>query len=229
MKICVIVQARMSSKRFPGKSLCKIAGKPMLGYVLDRVRHAAGADFTVVATSSEAEDAAISDFCRKIGVPCYAGPLNDVAGRFREVVLKYPCDGFVRISGDSPLIDQRLIDKAIVVFRQGNIDMVTNVKERTYPSGQSVEVLDSGVFLRAYKRMCDPGDLEHVTKFFYDNARDFRIHNFVSGKDYGPVKLSIDTPDDLEMAASVIARMTKLHWEYTLDDIAGLVGKYEKT
>jgi spore coat polysaccharide biosynthesis protein SpsF len=229
MKIGVIIQARMGSRRLPGKSLSRISGRPMLGYVVERARRAEHADFTVVATSSSVEDAAILDFCRKAGVPCHAGPLDDVAGRFKGVLLNYPCDGFVRISGDSPLIDQRLIDKAAVIFRRGNFDLVTNVMERTYPSGQSVEVLNSRVFLKVYERMHDPQDLEHVTGFFYRNARDFSVHNFASGKDYGPVKLSVDTQDDLKTVTSIIARMKRPHWEYAVDDVVGLLEEHEKT
>ena len=49
---------------------------------------------------------------------------------------------FVRINGDSPLIDPKLIDKAIKISKKKKgYDIITNVFPRTFPKGQSVEVI----------------------------------------------------------------------------------------
>ena len=49
---------------------------------------------------------------------------------------------FVRVSGDSPMIDPKLIDKAIKISKKTKgHDIITNVFPRTFPKGQSVEVI----------------------------------------------------------------------------------------
>ena len=139
----------MSSKRFLGKVLHNVEGKPMLAYVLERLQRCRPLDGIVVATSTDDSDTPVADFCHECGVDCYRGPLQDVAGRFKEVLDEYRFDGFVRVCGDSPLIDQRLIDKGIRIFRRSGFDIVTNVSPKTFPKGQSVEVLSTDTFKAA--------------------------------------------------------------------------------
>lgn len=222
MKIGAIVQARMDSQRFPGKVLHKIAGRPMLQYLLERITRCSSLDAIVVATSEEPSDGPIADFCKKSGVACYQGPLFDVAGRFKEVLDKYQFDGFVRVNGDSPLLDQRLVEKGVKIFRQGGFEIVTNLLKRTYPAGQSIEVLNALTFIKGYKLMQDPQDFEHATKFFYRNCKSFKIFNFVSDKDYSKIQLSVDTLEDLKAISLIITHMNKPHWQYGLEEILRL-------
>ena len=219
MKIGAIVQARMSSQRFPGKVLHRIAGKPMLQYLLERLNRSDCLDAIVVATSTNKSDAPIADFCQERGVACYQGSLLNVASRFNEILDLYGFDGFVRISGDSPLLDQRLIERALEIFLQNDFDLVTNVLKRTYPKGQSIELLRRETFQAAYKQMAEDLEFEHVTKYFYKNQNHFKIFNFESGYHYGKIQFSVDTPQDMERVATIVAQMNRPHWAYTLDQI----------
>lgn len=228
MKIGAIIQARMNSQRLPGKVLRNIAGKPLLQYLLERTERCDGLDAVVVATSEEASDQPIVDFCRDFGAACMRGPLFDVAGRFKQVLDKCRFSAFVRVSADSPLLDQRLIDKAVKIFRQGDFEIVTNVLKRTYPTGQSVEVLNASTFMDGYKQMQNSEDREHLTKFFYKNYKNFRIFNFVSERDYSKQRLSVDTSKDLEIISSIIERMDRSHWQYDLEGILKIYREVSK-
>jgi len=213
----------MSSQRFPGKVLHKISGKPMLQYLLERLRLCRSTNDIIVATSTEESDDAIEIFCKRYGVKCYRGSLSDVAGRFKAVLDSYPCDAFVRVNGDSPLLDQRLIDKGIDIFLNEHFDMVTNALVRTHPKGQSVEILRSDIFCDAYGKMRESEDLEHVTKYFYKNQNNFKIFNFESGKNLGGIQLSVDTPDDMAGLEKIVNKMDRPHWEYTFENILDIL------
>lgn len=218
-KIGAIVQARMSSQRLLNKVLYRVAGKPMLQYLLERLRHCDCLDDIVVATSVEDSDTPIAEYCRLHDVHCYRGPLTNVAKRFNQALKVYHFEGFVRVNGDSPLLDQRLIEKAVGIFLDGNFDVVTNALPRTYPKGQSVEVLRTATYQRTYHRMQDADDLEHVTKFFYQHPEDFRIQNFALPANLNDIRLCVDTQQDIDNFAAIISKMSKPHWEYTLDDV----------
>lgn len=222
MRIGAIIQARMNSQRFPGKVLYKVAGKPLLQYLLERLDHCNSFKHIVVATSIDHTGTQIVDFCKEHGVAYYRGSLLDVAGRFKAVLGEYGFEAFVRVNGDSPLLDQRLIERGVDLFLSGDYDIVTNVWPRTYPSGQSVEILRSEAYHRGYRQMKTEEDLEHVTRFFYRNQEDFRIFNFVSDIYYGKVHLSVDTVHDFEVFTAIVSHMTKPHWEYSLEEIIQL-------
>lgn len=222
IKIGAIVQARMSSERLPGKVLRNVLDKPMLQYLLERLSHCSVLDEVVVATSMEQSDQPIVDFCQQFGVSCYRGDLENVAGRFNDLLQEYQFDIFVRLSGDSPLLDQRLIEQGIKVLLKGKADLVTNVLNRTYPKGQSVELLYREVFQAAYPSMKTPDEIEHVTRYFYKNQKRFKIVDFKSDRDYSDIQLSVDTLEDEQMFSAIIHRMNKPHWEYRWDELVSL-------
>lgn len=218
-KIGAIIQARMSSQRFPNKVLHKVAGKPMLQYLLERLEHCSCLDAIVVATSTEKSDTPVVNYCKKRGVACYRGSLFNVAERFKEVLDRYQLNSFVRVTGDSPLLDQHLIEKAINIFLKGDFEIVTNALKRTYPKGQSIEVFRADTFRHGYELMREDEDLEHVTKFFYDHPENFRIHNFTLAQNFNDIQLSVDTQQDMNTFATIVSKMDRPHWEYALEDI----------
>jgi spore coat polysaccharide biosynthesis protein SpsF len=189
----------MSSSRLPGKVLMDLGGRPLLGRLLDRLRRFSGSDRIVLATSEEPDDDPVAAFCEVEEVDCVRGPLEAVSERFLRVMERFPCEAFVRINGDSPLLDPRLILRGIREFRLGGFDLATNVFPRTYPKGQSVEVVRAETFRREAPGFPEPEDREHVTRYFYRRPDGFAIRNFRSddGREGGnPISMVVDTPDD---------------------------------
>ena len=223
MRIAAIVQARASSQRLPGKVLRDLAGKPLLQYVVDGLRRAAGVDLIILATSSEPADDPVAELAAAAGLAVHRGPLDDVARRFRDAAREHSLDAFARISGDSPLFDHRLLDRAAGLFREARPDLVTNVLRRTYPTGQSIEVVDRASFERVYEELSEPADLENVTPFFYRHAERFRIASFESEPSYEGLRLSVDTQEDFDRVESMLARMDRPHWEYDVDELVALL------
>jgi len=199
-----IIQARMSSMRLPGKVLMNIAGRPMLERVCDRVMQSSNVKRVVIATSNHSSDDPIEKFCYSRNFSCFRGALDDVAGRFLSIIQREGAEEFIRISADSPLIDPKLIDKAVEEYRHGQYDLVTNVLHRTFPKGQSVELIRSSTFRQMCADLIDPDDREHVTKAFYRNSSAYKIKNFSAEISAGEFQLSVDTREDFERISSVI-------------------------
>ena len=219
LKIGAIVQARMSSRRLPGKVLHEVNGKPLLQYIIERLKHCSTIKVVIIATSHERSDDKIEEFCNKKFIPCYRGSLNDVSGRFKDILEKKQWDAFVRVNGDSPLIDQDLIDRGIDLFIDGNFDLVTNIFPRTYPSGQSVEIVRASTFNQIYPKMNESDDFEHVTNFLYRSSKEFKIFNFTSLNNYSKIHLSVDTPQDMRVFSNIFEKMTRPHWDYHLEEV----------
>lgn len=222
LKIAAIVQARMTSSRLPGKVLRTVADKPMIEFLIERLRQCRMLDGIIVATSADANDDPIEAFCRSTGVECHRGPLEDVAARFAEAAEAHQLDAFVRICADSPLLDSNLVDLAVGVFREGRFDLVTNVMTRTFPSGQSVEVMRTETFISAMSQMGERSDREHVTPVFYRHADRFRIYNVTGKEDRSQERLVVDTPEDWNAFTAIVAAMDRPQWLYGLEEILEL-------
>ena len=199
-----IIQARMSSKRFKGKMLANLLGVTVLQSVVSRIKLCSLVTKIIVATSTNISDNKLVDFCIKNGIEYYRGSLENVASRFFEIILLENRSAFMRISGDSPLIDPDLIDEAIEVYNTENIDIFTNIFPRTFPKGQSIEIIKSKVFLETFNLMKTDEQLEHVTGYFYSNSEKFKIFNAKALEDYSDVNLCIDNPEDIETLENVL-------------------------
>ncbi len=216
----MIIQARTSSSRLPGKVLQKVRGKILLDYLVERLVQCRNIDAIVITTSTEPEDDAIVRYCNERSLHCRRGPLNDVATRIRGVVESLALPAFVRINGDSPLLDPALVDEGVKAFHEKGCGLLTNVFPRSYPKGQSVEVIRTGVFLQGCAEMIDDGDREHVTSVFYRNPERFGVKNLhIEGASRAEVRMCVDTPTDLARFEGVVDKMSRDHADYSLEEL----------
>lgn len=227
MSVGAVVQARMGSERLPGKVLMDLAGRPALDYLLERLAHADTLATVIVATSTEEADDAVAEYCERSGVRCHRGPEGDVARRLLEAAQDAGLDGFARVNGDSPLLDQALVDRGVALFGQGECDLVTNVLPRSFPRGQSVEVIRTVAFANALERLREPGDREHVTAGLYREPGGLVIENFDAGAesvgaDGGDVRLVLDTAEDAQLIERVLRAMERPHWSYGWHEVLAL-------
>ena len=120
-----IIPARWSSKRFPGKPLHLIAGKPLLQRVWERCRHAKNLDALIIATDDMRISEAAFDWGAEVALtsPRHQSGTDRVA----QVVRNTKQFAFViNIQGDEPLIDPYLIDRLVEKLRSDRkIDVVT--------------------------------------------------------------------------------------------------------
>ncbi len=202
MRISAIIQARMTSQRFPGKVLAPFLGRPLLAHVVERLRQIPGALPVVLATSRDEADDPLALYAQSLGVGVVRGPLENVLGRFALAVAQHPCEAFFRVCADSPLLEPFLFVRALEVYSGGDFDLVTNVFPRTYPAGLSVELLRAETFLALEKVTTDPQDREHVTRYYYGHPEACRIQNIESARPADPgLKLAVDEIGDLERLA----------------------------
>ncbi len=204
----------MSSSRLPGKVLHRIEGTPLLGYLLERLRCAERVGTIVVATSDDETDEPIVEFCATTGTTCFQGSLENVARRYAQLLEAFPAEGYIRVCGDSPLLDPGLVDEVVALYAEQTPDLATNVFPRSFPKGQSVEVFGAQSFRSIYDQLARSEDREHVTQFFYRYAARYRIVNLSSGLDCAGESLAIDTTEDMESFRVLVTEMDRPHWTY---------------
>lgn len=140
MRTVAIVQARMGSTRFPGKVMRPIKGTPMIGLLLDRLANAELVDQVVLATTGDPRDDPLAQYAREHGYAVFRGSEEDVLDRFYQAAADVEGDTLVRITGDCPLVDPKLVDTIILRFLESGADYASNTSPSTYPDGLDVEV-----------------------------------------------------------------------------------------
>jgi spore coat polysaccharide biosynthesis protein SpsF len=210
IRTVAIIQARMSSSRLPGKVLLDIAGEPMLMRVVQRVRRAAAVDSVMVATTTDSSDDPIEAFCHEHGVDVYRGSMFDVLDRFYNAARSADAGVIVRVTADCPVIDPRVVDQVVEAYHSSGADFACNRLpppwHRTWPIGLDTEVCGFAGLERAWKEAGLPYEREHVMPFFYDEEGRFKVVVVDHEPDYGALRWTVDTAEDLQLLREIFNR-----------------------
>lgn len=226
MRTVAIIQARMGSSRLPGKVLLEIAGEPMLARVVERARRAQTVDEVLVATTVDASDDPIEEFCKKRGIACFRGSVYDVLDRFYGAARQSGAEVIVRITADCPVIDPAVIDEVVRAFHAQSADFACNrlppPAHRTWPIGLDTEVCSFSGLERAWKEAALPFEREHVMPYFYDEPGRFKVVVVDHDPDYGHLRWTVDTAEDLTLLRAIYARFGGRD-DFTWQDVLHLI------
>lgn len=193
--ICV-VQARTGSTRLPGKVLADLGGRPMLAFMLERLRPLK-VDKLVVATSSLSADDGVAEVAAAAGAAVVRGSEDDVLSRFVVALRTFPADVIVRLTADCPLIDPQVVADAMRLLIDSGADYASNTLSRTFPDGLDVEVMKARALRDADAEAVDPLEREHVTPFIYWRPQRYRLASLTTPESLGAERWTVDTLADL--------------------------------
>lgn len=225
-KVAVIIQARMNSSRLPGKVLMDIAGEPMIGWLVKRVKSAKQTHMIIVATSDGIKDDPLAMFCEKNKINCYRGSETNVLQRMIEAAQFYNAEVIVRLTADNPFVSADLVDQMVSKFLSlyPNIDYVSNTDNSGFPFGLFVEVVKTNSLLAVQKSLPSPDQIEHVTLSFRQCSSIYQTYQVKSDLSMENVMLTIDTKDDLNRLNSDFKSLVKKDPNFNYLDMAAFYG-----
>ena len=167
----LILQARMSSTRLPGKSMLPLAGRPLLARILERVRRTRLVHEIVVATTRKAEDDPLAELAAAEGAAVYRGAENDLVERYRRAAEVYQAALVVRLPADNAVPEPEEIDRIIEYHLRGESEFSSNLAEvmgNGYPDGIGAEVFERAALDEVASRPLTPMLREHPHLNFFD-------------------------------------------------------------
>lgn len=199
MSTLAIVQARWASQRFPGKALADLHGQPVIWHVLMRAQAIPVVDRVVLALAESDRDTPLGQWALTHApgtVRFVDRPVEDVLGRFAEIVRAEAPQYVCRVTGDCPALEPDVCARVWQFVQVGGCDYAwTDTASGAWPDGLDVEVMTAEALLRADADTPDAHDREHVTSWI---RRYLRVRALPPDPTYhGLPKVSIDTPEDL--------------------------------
>jgi spore coat polysaccharide biosynthesis protein SpsF len=199
-----ILQARVSSSRLAGKVLAPLLGLPMIVFMACRVRRAQRVDEVVVATSTDASDDPLAAVLAEHGIGCERGSLHDVLDRFRDAARARGATQVVRLTGDCPLMDADLVDRALALLDESGADYVSNTAPPTYPDGLDVEAFTMAALEDAWANAKLPSEREHVTPYLRAGHAHVRTAGWAAVADLSALRWTVDHADDLQHVRALL-------------------------
>lgn len=226
LQVAIVVQARMGSSRLPGKVLKEVLGKPLLFYLLERLKRCRKADAIVVATTDQPQDEVIDRYARAMDVHAVRGDENNVLSRFGLACNLVNADVVVRITADCPLMDPQVVDQMIEEFLKADLDYLSNTLQRTYPRGLDIEIFSRKALEKALTEGKTPSEQEHVTPYFYQHPEAFRLKNFSYKRNESKHRWTVDTSEDLQLVTRILEALYPNNKTFSLEDMLKLISEH---
>lgn len=230
-KVVVMVQARMTSTRLPGKVMLTVEGKPLLGYLIERLKRVRLADELLLVVSTLPTDDPLVDLASQYGVSVERGSELDVLERFYQAAWLHRADIIVRITADCPLLDPRIVDDLIAYYihKYPRTDYASTCTQQiTYPRGMNAEIFSYHALQQANTFAKTDSEREHVTQFIYQHPEWFKLGGIeyahaASYPDVADYRLTVDTPEDFMLIEKMLQRLLPLHPNFSFEDVLDVI------
>ncbi len=201
-RVAAVIQARMQSRRLPGKAMLDLAGKPLLAHVIERTRRIEGVDTVVLATCIGNENAPIIELAQSMNTEVFVGSVENVLERYCLAAREFGGEYIIRVTGDNPFTCPEYASMALEISLESKADLcaLSNL-----PLGTAVEIIKMEALEEAYKMSDKPYHREHVTPLIKEHPELFHIERpSVNFKNTFPnLRLTVDTAEDYSLAKTI--------------------------
>lgn len=195
MKIIAIVQARLGSTRYPKKILERVKKKSLIELLLKRLSLSKSISDIIVAIPKDKSEIPLKKYLKKLGYKVYIGDKNDLLDRYYKAAKKYNAEIIVRITGDCPLVDFRIVDSLVHSLIKDQLDFISNSIKSSFPDGLDVSVIKFKALKQSWIKATNSFDREHVVPYIIKN-KSFRKKNISNPKNLSYLRWTIDEHDD---------------------------------
>ena len=216
-KPTIIIQARTGSSRLPRKVLSKIQSKPMVWHVINRAKKVKNIDQIILATSNHPSDRHLVTIAKNEKIFSYQGSEKDVLDRYYKASQEFHADPIIRITGDCPLIDPKLISEMLSFFNKNNFDFIANNIHPTFPDGLDASIFSFSALEKTWKKAKLQSEREHVVPYMIKQKKSFKIFSYENSEDLSNHRWTVDEKNDLVFVRKIYHLMKPKFLFYTKD------------
>jgi N,N'-diacetyllegionaminate synthase len=219
-KAGIFITARLKSKRLPLKVIKPILGKPMIEWMIDRLKHC-GIDPIVMMTSTNPQDDPLIEIAKKNGIPYFRGSEDDVLIRIRDCARQFDVDLIASVTADDPFKEPILIEEMIRRYVSKGFDFC---EVDGVPNGCESYVISRS----AIEKACEikaASDTEIWGPYFKE-AGVFKcdVLKVTDPRIQRPqYRITVDTPEDFELVSKIFEILTRKKDYFNIFDICQLL------
>ena len=212
-KVVAIVQARVSSIRFPYKVLQKIGNKTAIQILLERLSFSKKIDKIVVAIPKDKKEKILKNHIVNLGNEVFEGHKTDLVDRYYKAAKKFKADVIVRVTGDCPLIDVNILDEMVEKFLLNKFHLVLNYKPPTFPNGLDLAITDFIRLKEVWNKARKSSDRENVMPYLIRN-KSYKKFNFKNNVNFSKERWTLDEKEDFQVISNIFKNLKNYHCNF---------------
>ena len=222
MNCDVFIPVRMSNTRLPKKAMKDIDGRPIICYLIDRLKQAKKIRYIIVCTTTNDADDILVEFLEKNNILVFRGSERDIIERYLDTSKHFGTDFIVDVNGDDIYSDPVYVDKIVSKFKQTNADFIDMVN---FPFG----IASVGIKTSALEKICKlkkTHNTETGYRLFFTENKIFNVHKLKPEPNIKfpkNLRLTLDYEEDLFLAKEIFKNLGN---NFHLNDLLNLF--YEK-
>ena len=216
--VAAIIQARMGSTRFPGKSARLLSGLSILEHIINRLQQVSEIDLIQLATTQAKSESSLIEIAKSRKVAVFQGSEEDVLERFIQAGESIGAQHIIRVCGDNPLIDIPLLRSLITAHLESHADYT--ISADPIPLGTGCEVVCLETLKKIEAQVSEIKYREHVTTWFHDHNDKFTITrikapSYLRNRNF---RLTVDTLQDFALMEAIFSELNP-HSVIALEDV----------
>lgn len=205
----IMVQARLGSTRFKDKVLKTINNQEIIKIQYKRLKKIKSKKKIIFLIPDNKKNITLRKFLKRNKIEYFLGSEKNVLDRYYQSAKRYKAKYIIRLTGDCPLIDYRIVDKLIELYKKQKVDYVSNILKRTFPHGMDMEMFNYDVLKRLRKEAKNKDDKEHVTSYLIKNKNNFSTKNLINSKNQSSYRVTLDYVEDFDVISKIIYNFKK--------------------
>lgn len=176
---CIIIQARIGSKRFPGKMVKKLSGKTVIEHIIERLKKCKKINHIILSVPKTKKNLIFKKIANKNRILFFSGSENNLVKRFLDTAKKFDVDPIIRFPGDNIIPEPKEIDRIVDHHLKQKFPTFSSnlmpFKNSGYPDGIGAEVFNFDMIERVSKLKLDKHKKEHIHLNFINYEKGISI------------------------------------------------------
>ncbi|VVC05668.1 3-deoxy-manno-octulosonate cytidylyltransferase [uncultured archaeon] len=221
MNCDIFIPVRLLSTRLPNKAMLEINGKPIIKYLIERLKKAKSVRNIVVCTTMHESDNNLVRFLEKENIMVFRGSDKDILVRFLDAAKKFHTDFIVSVDGDDIYSDPQYVDQMVTEFQKTGADYMQVL-------GVPVGFTPFGIKTSALEKICKLKKTDNTETGY---GRFFTETNLFNKKNLDPkltirfptnLRLSLDYQEDFEVATEIFKSLGN---NFHIEDVLKLLNE----
>lgn len=218
MNYDIFIPVRLSSTRLLNKALKDIDGKPIIHYLIDRLKQAKKIRHIIVCTTTNASDDLLVKFLEKNNILFFRGDEQDILTRFLCAAKHFNTDFLVDVGADDIYTDPIYVDKVVDEFEKTEADFIDMID---FPIG----IASVGIKTKALEKICKlkkTHNTETGYRLFFTKNKIINVHQLKPQSNIKfpkNLRLTLDYEEDLILAEKILKALGN---NFHLNDLLNL-------